>query len=233
MTVDYERGNFSVSQCLWQDGAPERISAILSPIYANSSPNYDTSSTSASKPIGAGIIAAAVIAGIVGLALAGGVGYFISRRRQRKRPTSTSPTEDIGLTNLDKDNKDTKSISMFDDPNSPYPPYKKPHSPNGEPVHREQYPDGELGTQGEIHQMPTTEHGEGDYFSAVNRIESERRAATTPQIDGKSMAYELAGSEPIAVEMDDEGSRSMLSARTPVTRGSSRASSLGPVSDAL
>jgi hypothetical protein len=39
------------------------------------------------------------------------------------------------------------------------------------------------------------------------------------------------------VEMDDEGSRRglspMLSPRTPITRGSSRASSLGPVSDAF
>lgn len=85
--------------------------------------------------------------------------------------------------------------------------------------------------------MPTTEHGEGNYFTALNRIESERRAATTPQIDGRSMVYELHGSEPMPAEMDDEGSRRglspMLSPRTPITRGSSRASSLGPVSDAF
>jgi len=234
LTVDYERGNFSVSQCVWQDGAPERISAILSPEYANSS-STTTSSTSASKPVGAGIIAAVVIAVIAVLALAAGLGYFVSQRRQRDRPTSTSPTEDIGLTNLDKNNNYIKTESLPDDPNSLYPPYKKFDYPSG--VHREQQPDSELGTHGEIYQMPTTEHGEGNYFTALNRIESERRAATTPQIDGRSMVYELHGSEPMPAEMDDEGSRRglspMLSPRTPITRGSSRASSLGPVSDAF
>jgi hypothetical protein len=234
LTVDYERGNFSVSQCVWQDGAPERISAILSPAYINSS-STTTSSNSASKPVGAGIIAAVVIAAIVVLALAAGLGYFVSRRRQRDRPTSTAPTEDIGLTNLDKDNNDIKTESLPDDPNSLYPPYKKLDYPSG--VHREEQPDGELGTQGEIYQMPTTEYGERDYFTALNRIESERRAAITPQIDGRSMVYELHGSEPMSAEMDDESSRRglspMLTPRTPVTRGSSRASSLGPVSDTL
>jgi hypothetical protein len=234
LTVDYERGNFSVSQCVWQDGAPERISAILSPAYANSS-STTTSSNSVSKPVGAGIIAAVVVAVILVLALAAGIGYFVSQRRRRDRPTSIAPTEDISLTNLDKDNNDIKTESLPDDPNSLYPPYKKFDSPSG--VYREQQPDGELGTHGEIYQMPTTEYREGDYFTALNRIESERRAATTPQIDGRSMVFELHGSEPMPAEMDDERSRSglspMLSPTTPVTRGSSRASSLGPVSDAF
>lgn len=89
--------------------------------------------------------------------------------------------------------------------------------------------------------MPTTEHGEGDYFTAVNRIASERRAANTPQIGGRSIVYELHGSEPTPVEMDDERSRwglspaalSPVTARTPISRLSSRASSLGPVSETL
>jgi hypothetical protein len=85
--------------------------------------------------------------------------------------------------------------------------------------------------------MPTTEHEAGNYFDAAIKLASERRAVTTPQIDGRIVAYELHGSEPMPVEMDDERSRSglspMLSPRTPMTRGSSRASSLGPVSDTL
>jgi hypothetical protein len=234
LTVDYERGNFSVSQCVWQDGAPERISAIISPTYTNRSVS-STLSNIASKPVGGGIIATAVIGGIVVLTLAVGLGYIISRRRRRDRPTSNSPTEDIGLTNLGKDNKDIKTESLSDDLNSPYPPYKKLDSPTG--VHRERQPEGELGTHGEIYQMPTTEYGEGDYLTAVNRIESERRAAITPQIDGRNVAYELYGSEPSPVEMDDEMSRRAfsprLNPRAPVTRGSSRASIVGPVSDAL
>jgi hypothetical protein len=220
---------------VWQDGAPSQISAILSPSYANSTSNPSTSPSATSKPISAGIIAVIVILIVVILALAAGLVYFLLRRRKSKRPLSVSATEDIGLTHFDKDAKDSKSASLAEDPNSPYPPYKKLDSDSG--VYREQQPDGELGVQGEIFQMPTTENGEGDYFSAVNRIESERRAATTPQIDGRCMMYELHGSEPVPIEMDGEGrSRGlspMLSPSTPVTRGSSRASSFGPVSTVL
>lgn len=225
LTVDYERGNFSVSQCVWQDGAPEQISAILSPTYADKS----KSSTSASKGIRVGLIAGVTIAGIAALVLATGLGYYLSQRR--KRPTSKSPTEDIQLTHVD--NKDSKADCPQEDPNSPFPSYKKLDSSSS--VHREQHPDGELGTHGEIYQMPTTENGEGDYFDAAIKLASERRAATTPQIDGRLVAYELPGSEPIPVEMDDEKSRAGLSPMlSPVTRGSSRASSVvGPVSDTL
>lgn len=105
---------------------------------------------------------------------------------------------------------------------------------------------GELGTQGEIFQLPTHRDQE-DYFTAVNRIASERRAGNTPQIDGRSVAYELQGSEPPRAEMDDERSwRGLpLSPATlsptsagrliplQVSRGSSRASSFGPPSNTL
>ncbi len=228
MTVDYERGNFSVSQCVWQDGAPEQISAILSPTYADES----KSSTPALKGIRVGLIAGVTIAGIAALVLATGLGYYLSQRRER--PTSKSPTEDIQLTHVD--NKESKADDTQEDLNSPLPSYKKLDSSSS--VHREQHTDGELGTQGEIYQMPTTEHGEGDYFDAAIKLASERRAANTPQIDGRLVAYELHGSEPIPIEMDDERSRAglspMLSPGTPVTKGSSSASSvLGPVSDTL
>lgn len=67
-------------------------------------------------------------------------------------------------------------------------------------------------------------------------MESERRAEMTPQIDGRQVAYELHGSEPIPIEMDDERSRTglspMISPRTPAG-GVSRTSSLGPVSGTL
>jgi hypothetical protein len=131
---------------------------------------------------------------------------------------------------MDKESKDTKTESLSSE-NTPYTPYKKLDFESG--VNREQKPDGELGTQGEIFQMPTTENGAGDYFSAVNRIESERRAATTPQIDGRSVMFELHGSDPVPVEMDAQGRSPMLSPKTPVTRGSSRSSSFGPVSTVL
>ena len=237
LTVDYERGNFTVSQCVWQDGAAEQITTILSPTYANISSNSMTSSTSRSKPLGGGVIAGAVIGGIAVVVIAGGIGYYISRRRNR--PTSKSPTEDIGLTNLEPgENKDAKYGSVHD-PNSPYPPFKKLDSTGS--VHRsadgENQPQGELGTQGEIFQLPTQRDQE-DYFTAVNRIASERRAERTPQIDGRSVVYELQGSEPPRVEMDDEQSRRGLPLSPAVlsptsTRLSPVSARLSPVSSGL
>lgn len=253
MTVDYERGNFSISQNVWQDGETPQISAIVSPTYANSSSNSTASSPSGPKPIGPGVVAGAVIGGITVLLIAGAIGYYISRKRSR--PTSTSLTEDIGLTNLEPgDNKDAKDGSINKDPNSPYPPYEKLDSTGS--VHRSAaQPDGELGTQGEIFQLPT-HTDEWDYITAIDRMESEQRAEMTPQIDGRGVAYELHGGEPMRVEMDDGRSRRGLvlsptsaSLRSPtatlspasagrliplpVSRGSSRASSSGPPSDHL
>ena len=90
--------------------------------------------------------------------------------------------------------------------------------------------------------MPTTEHRDGDYFAAVNRIASETRAANTPQIGSISVTYELHGSEPTPIEMDERSKRGLAlssatlsptAARSPIKRESSRASSLGLPSDTL
>jgi hypothetical protein len=205
-----------VSQCVWQDGAAQQVSAILSPAYStNSSSSNSTSlpsSSSSSKHVGAGAIAGGVIAGIAALGLAVALGYFISRRRIR--PVSKTPTEDIHLTNINQaENKENKDGPIHPDPNSPFSTYKKMDSSGS--VHRiPDQPDGELGTSGEIFQLPT-HADQGDYYTTINRIDSERRAANTPQIDGRVVAFELHGSEPAPVEMDDENSRAGLSPSTP------------------
>lgn len=225
LTVDYERGNFSVSQNVWQDGAAQQISAILSPTYAKSA---GPSKNSGSKPIGAGAIAGAVIGSIAVLLIAGSIWYFISRS---KRQTLTPPAEDVGLSKFEPDyHKDTKDGSLYYDPASPHLPEKKLNSTGS--MYRSadggNGPDGELGTQGEIFQLPTQRDQE-DYLTAVDRIVSERRAGSTPEIDGRIAAYELHGSEPMPVEMDDERSRVGLTA-SPTSATFSPGASLSPTS---
>ena len=94
----------------------------------------------------------------------------------------------------------------------------------------------ELGTGGEIHQLPTNDNREGNYLALASHIEAERRAANTPQIDGRSIVYELQGSDPTPSEMDDEWSRQGRSPRVPTrtwTTVSSRSTSPYPGSPFL
>ncbi|KAA8575094.1 hypothetical protein EYC84_004307 [Monilinia fructicola] len=45
LTVDYDRGNFSINQCTWIDGAASSVVAIRAPSIGTSNPSNDTSSS--------------------------------------------------------------------------------------------------------------------------------------------------------------------------------------------
>ncbi|RFU28804.1 hypothetical protein B7463_g7553, partial [Scytalidium lignicola] len=238
--VDYERGNFSVSQCEWQDGVAPQIATIISPTYNNSlsSTTPTTTATLSSRPstVPVGVIVGAVVGGASVLVSAVGLGYFIIR--SRKSQPLEEPIENIGLTNPSIENKkdqtDNKSTFSHQEPNSPYLSHKMPDTRGSmyksEVAHN---PDAELGTQGEIFQMPTTEHDEDGYFATAHRIASERRAITILQIDGRSLVYEVPGSEPARIEMDATPVMSVESSTgLQISRPISRESSLGSPSDA-
>jgi hypothetical protein len=91
LVVDYERRNFTVGQAVFPDPLPsQRIVTILSP----------GSSTKTSSGISTGaIIGIAVAAGIIGLALLGGLIWCIRRKKQKK--TETSELEAISKQNSD------------------------------------------------------------------------------------------------------------------------------------
>jgi hypothetical protein len=209
LTVDYERGNFSVSQCLWIDGAPDEIGTILSPSYSTTSSSGSLPSNSPtfkSKQVSGGIIAGATVAGVLGLAFVGGLFYYCLRRRNH--PASAAPEEDIGLTNMDPRESKDRDGSVNQNQFSPFLADKKLYDSSNIQHSMNYYqPNGELGTSGEIYQLPSHDNREDPPFFAANRINAERRAANTPEIDSRGIAYELYGSEPTAAEMDDEWSR--------------------------
>lgn len=213
-----------MSQCLWEDGLPTQLTAILSPSYSH---NSTSTSSPSSKHVDPGVIAGAVIAVVVVLAAACVLTYYLRRRRNQR--VSTSPTENIALSRFNNQDEDKKSISLAS--GSPFPADSKPDlAPS---IHSQYRTDGEIGTQGEIFQLPAHDNRDEDYFTAAIHIASERRAANTPEIEGTGIMYELHGSEPAPVEMDDVLSREGLSpssapSRGPSTRISSRTN--GPLS---
>jgi hypothetical protein len=77
LTADYERGNFSVSQAIWNDTAPADIKPIISP----------SSSNTITKPskLSAGAIAGIVIGAVVLLLAAGAAAAYLWRRKRQTR----------------------------------------------------------------------------------------------------------------------------------------------------
>jgi hypothetical protein len=181
----------------------------------------------ASTYVDPGVIAGAVIAVVTVLAAACVLTHYL--RRHRSQRVSTSPTENIALSRFNNQDDDKKpipltsgSLSLADS--------KPDLAPS---IHSQYRTDGEVGTHGEIFQLPAHDDRDGDYFTAAIHIASERRAANTPEIEGTGIMYELHGSEPAPVEIDDVLSREGLSpssapSRGPSTRISSRTN--GPLS---
>lgn len=215
-----------MSQCLWED-VPSQITAILSPSYDNSStsiPSPSTASGISSTHVDTGVIAGAVVAGVVVLAAASILAYYLRRRRSQR--VSTTAIEDIALARFNEQGEDKKSFrgaSGF-----PFDAVSKPDlAPS---IHSQYRPNGELGTQGEIYQLPAHDNREGNYFTEAMQMASERRAGGMPEIANTGVMYELAGSDPAPVELDDARSREGLLPPAPRSRGrssrlSSRASS--------
>ena len=82
MTVDYERKNFSISQCTWDSGAPAHVVSITRP-GASSTPNK-------SGGLSGGAIAGIVIGAIAALAIAVLASVVLWRRRQRSKQAKIS-----------------------------------------------------------------------------------------------------------------------------------------------
>ncbi|RFU34914.1 hypothetical protein B7463_g1375, partial [Scytalidium lignicola] len=84
ITVDYDRSNFTVSQCIWEQSAPAQLVTILPPEFTTTAmPDSAGKSSSSSKDLSPGAIAGVVIGGIVAL-LATAVILLIIRRHRLK-----------------------------------------------------------------------------------------------------------------------------------------------------
>ncbi|KUJ10112.1 uncharacterized protein LY89DRAFT_540757, partial [Mollisia scopiformis] len=87
LTVDYEQGNFSVSQCLWSDAATTELTAIISSSYhTNSSSSPSSSDITSSNSVSTGVIVGIVV-GIVVIIAVAILAFFLFKRK--RRPLST------------------------------------------------------------------------------------------------------------------------------------------------
>ncbi|KAK6597330.1 eukaryotic aspartyl protease [Botrytis cinerea] len=235
LTVDYERGNFTVSQCTFVDGATAEISTIISPTLADNSSSVSSNadSTDPTKHLSIGIICGIAVALVAVLIVGALGGFYLFRRRNRHISTAEIALRGINGTFP----KDGSRMTP-----SPNPSSIPPMNPSPDPLSNQMYmqevkpiaeaPGHETRELVEL-QSPdlnnqsnfihftnkpteiftkTSEDPYEDYTTAARRIESQRKFATSSEMDAGSTIYELPGSNPL-VEMDDERSRHTLSPR--------------------
>lgn len=172
LTVDYERGNFSVSPCSWVEGAQENIVAITSKDSAVGNSDTPTGTTgtagnpeSSKSGLSTGAIAGISVAAAVVLALAIGGFFFLKRQREKQaaiqRVTSVDPQDGKAVM------ADSKSIQSH-----------------------------ELSNFVEAHEL---NHDTQIYQLDSNQVQD---AANVVNPEPRPIAYELIGSEVSRVELD-------------------------------
>ncbi|RFU31440.1 hypothetical protein B7463_g4876, partial [Scytalidium lignicola] len=102
LTVDYERRNFTVSQCAWDAGATSHIVPIESIDFVPPSPSNSaatanpTSSSSSSKHgISSGAIAGIVIGVVAAFSIAGLAFFFLRRKRKTDEGIQPMPEDNM------------------------------------------------------------------------------------------------------------------------------------------
>jgi hypothetical protein len=236
LTVDYERGNFSVSQCLWVDGAASQIESILSPTYPTniSSPALPASNAAkSSNHLSPGVIAAIVIVVVFVVAAVLGLAYYFFVYRhvpsnapdQRDLSNPTPQTENVGLSPVPPAYPINSGLNPVNNPEDDGMMVKVPTSPAPEyedtpPVIHDYYrPDSELSNTGEIYQLPGPQDTHiGHYLSVENGAKSNRKSGATPGIAGLRYTHELEGSRPEPQEMEDETSIGRITPDTGIGR---------------
>jgi len=143
---------------------------------------------------------------------------FFLYRRKIKRPSSKVPTEDIVLTNVNKDKDGESLLSPGTTPAAPmYSKFGNHHPLDHELVSTTPHTELPTGHE-EPHEVPTGPHEDQDYATAASAMRAER----TPEVEGSNALYELHGDMPEASELDDESSRATFSPRSPLTASNSQ-----------
>ena len=125
LIADYERRNFSISQCSWSPGAKENIVAISSPNNAETDGKTITSTSTNAHALGSGRIAGIVVGSTVGLLLI----LFLAIVGKKKlttdfdmelhrktelaasnAPTLSDETSNANISGLDRDNNGRREI---------------------------------------------------------------------------------------------------------------------------
>jgi hypothetical protein len=201
LTVDYERGNFSVSQCTWQDGAAPQIESILSSSYEAGSlpsPSPTAKSTTNSKKIAPGAIAGIVIGALVVVgAVLGLIYYFFVYRRKHSKPA----TEELANTEALPREYYGKELPANSAHQSPTPGYGQTEGEKSFPIPAHTTYEA---PSSEIFQMASPhERSRSEGTSTILQQETPTSAGHYP--------HELEGSKPELSEMDDASSRGQLS----------------------
>lgn len=206
LTVDYDRGNFSISQCTWNSGASENIVSILSPSYSNSTSNSSSgdaaSSKSSSSKSSDGIkdaIIGALIGAVVIALICAGMFYFLRRRKSKRREEKTA-ADAIALTDIGRADKDHKEFDPTSDAVSTRPPtYKGPAS-----IYSHHVVDSELPSDGrEIFQLSAEERPLEIGTSFPNPDSGSRYELDSP-----------LPMEPVEIDRESRVGRELLPARS-------------------
>lgn len=214
MTVDYDRGNFSVSQCAWQDGAPSQIESIVSSSYA-ATPSATSSPTSSaatsSKTPSSGAIAGIAIGAVAVVAAAAGLAYYFFVLR-RKRANAANAINEEQPTN-------PAALPQGSYYGQAYPSEVTSPAPKvwGDPIEnykivRSPAQDSHEVPGSEIFQLP------GQHERSISESTAMIQYQGVTGFAGQGIAHELEGSRPEVQEMDDISSRGRL---TPVSRAHS------------
>ncbi|TVY48733.1 hypothetical protein LOCC1_G002310 [Lachnellula occidentalis] len=241
LTVDYERGNFSVSQCLWNDGAASQVVTISAPSNGTNGSGGSGSEQEAQavkkQGVSIGAIVGIVVAVLVLLAVGGALLWIFLRRRKRSlipmelsavaaptividHPTGQTPYEEF-----------QNPFSNRGAVRNSFPPDKKtewePMPPMPHQVLHHQR--SELSTTTEIFQLADRDNREGTYDAEAERMNSTQRATNTPELPASSVLFELEA-DPVTYA---ERSRDLLSSPAPTFSSRHTETTLSPTTTGL
>ncbi|CAG8952318.1 hypothetical protein HYFRA_00001063, partial [Hymenoscyphus fraxineus] len=195
LTVNYERGNFSVSQCTFDDGSASQITTI---------PSITSDGTEKkSNGIGAGPLVGIVIA-IISFIILIGTSVFLYLRRKKRRDV-IEPRDVIALP-LPEPSYTLYSPSLSI--RSPEPQSINPKTENDSnvwtfssemesdpiiiPMKRIHRQRSELSDTSQIRpELPAADNREETLFEEDREIQSSRTADITAELDGSGALYEL------------------------------------------
>lgn len=219
VTADYERGNFSISQCSWVANAEQKVVAILpvSEASTSNSTSGTVGSTRSSSHVSVGAVAGSVVGGLaVLLALSLALWYFCIKPRRRRAeaeaaaaaaakasesehstPAQPSSQEDAVFLKPELDNSEARRAAEMEDP------IKNQWlvETDGNHIKPQNEMEGDSTPNiHEMHGMPNIHEMNGDgkrYYEMDGR-----RYVYPAEADGREVGiYELPAREEVAAEM--------------------------------
>jgi hypothetical protein len=201
LIADYNRGNFTVAPCAWDENkiSQTSIGQILSPAWTEKAASKSKSSGSS---FSSGAIAGVVV-GIVAVIAALILALWLVRRKKNKRKA--------GVAHLSSENADTKSLDGANGEGKPF-----ISQPMG----------GELGGDGEIHELTAPHKNapqemDSPYRTDPNKVGYSEMEGAGYFGPGKGGAHEVHGSAPV-FEMEGSEVQEMGPGRRSVEDGVKR-----------